>query len=219
MRDPDQPTVTRETVLAALRRAALHRTDRDSAPIWAVREHLGVTTRSAEGRAVRAHLAAFERDGLAVRESSHGVPVWSLTAAGRRALARAERSADPPLLGESPQHRAWRNARAVAAQEIERFAKQLADDLDRASETLRTADPSSGRGAVSDDWLLLGSALATDARRLASAWYCLHEWKEPGDDAPDVEEPSSDELRSLRAGRRNVRLWGTSPGGGSAEDG
>jgi hypothetical protein len=118
-----------------------------------------------------------------------------------------------PDLPESPQHRAWRNARTAAANEIERFARSLGADLDRATRLLE-ADPP----ARSDAWFELGERVQRAAWRLASAGYCLREWSEPDDSRADVDdrvEPGDEGLdsaelarrRARRLGRRNITLW------------
>jgi hypothetical protein len=61
---------------------------------------------------------------------------------------------DVPQLPESPRHRTWRNARTAAAQEIERFRRNLRDCLDEAARLL-DADPP----AHSDAWFELGQHL------------------------------------------------------------
>ena len=73
--------------------------------------------------------------------------MWELTAAGRRRLRAARAAGRVPDLPESPQHRAWRNARTAAANEIERFTRSLGADLDQATRLLE-ADPP----ARSDAW-------------------------------------------------------------------
>jgi len=210
----DMPTD--DVLLAAARRAALHDPrGRDRAPIWAVLEHLDIPRRSTRGRAVRVRLLALEQRGLLARSSAHGVPMWSLTAAGARRLKRVERAGAPIVLPESPQHRAWRQTRTLAAEEIDRFAERLRESATEASRLLQLDRD----GPVSSDaWLELGARMTRDARLLASARHCLSEWPEPDDASADVDTLSApgDELlehdrlralRVLRAGRRNTLLW------------
>lgn len=203
-----------ELVLAALERAVRHRPGRAGAPYWTILEHLHVARRSQAARTVRSRLDELEQRGWTARAQERGVPLWRLTPAGRRRLSRALRSRTPPLLGESPQHAAWRQARTLAAQEIDRFRAELEHDLARAERMLAGEG---SQGPSSDEWLLLGERLRRDCRRLGSARHCLVEWREPDDAAADIDEGAAagageqDEparrLRALRAGRRNVRLW------------
>lgn len=143
----------------------------------------------------------------------HGVPVWALTSDGRRRLRRADRAGDVPVLSESPQHRQWREARTLAAQEIERMREVVRVAVD---ETVRLLDARTARS--SDAWFELSERLRRAAWRLGSASYCLHEWAEPSDEVADIDdgsdpgdEPLADDerarRRSHRAGRRNVTLW------------
>jgi hypothetical protein len=202
-----------ELVLSALDRALLHGpAGREATSLRTLLEHLALPRRSAAARRVRERLVELEARGWLAGARAHGVPVWSLTAAGRRRLESRPAAAELP---EAPQHRDWREARASAAQELPRFRAQLAETLERGQRML--AD----RGdavAASDDWLLLGNRLLGDCRRLGSAWHCLYEWPEPDDARADRDEPpqlagdgdgdgAAARLRALRAGRRNVRLW------------
>lgn len=136
-----------------------------------------------------------------------GVDVWALAPGGRGRL----QGAGGMDLPESPQHREWRNARALAAQEIERFRVSLHDALTEASALLDGMSDS-------DAWFELAEGLRHAARRLGSATYCLYEWGEPSDDRADIDDhvspadsaldPSERRSREARrAGRRNPRLW------------
>lgn len=152
------------TVLAAIDRAERHR-GRPGVPVWLVYEHLGIPRRS---RRVRAQLQALVQDGVIEQRRAHGVDIWALVPSGRRRLQGAGR-VDLP---ESPQHRAWRNARTLAAQEIERFRATMRDAVTEASALLSDTPGS-------DAWFELAERLQRAARRLGSATYCLHEWMEP----------------------------------------
>jgi DNA-binding XRE family transcriptional regulator len=120
-----------------------------------------------------------------------------------------------PELPESPQHRAWSNARTLAAQEIDRFLQSVRDGIGDAT-SLLDADPA----VTSDAWFELGERLQRDCRRVGSATYCLREWSEPDDARPDVDNhldladerlsPSEQvKRRARRVGRRNTSLWDT----------
>jgi hypothetical protein len=191
------------TVLAAIDRAERHR-GRPGVPVWLIFEHLGIPRRS---RRVRTQLQALVQDGAIEQRRAHGVDIWVLAPSGRRRLQGAVRVNLP----ESPQHREWRNARTLATQEIERFRALLGDALKEAS--ARLSDTTG-----SDAWFELAEELRAGARRLGSATYCLHEWMEPSDDRPDIDDHISPADRALdrserqrrqarRAGRRNTRLW------------
>ena len=140
-------------ILAAIERAALHR-GRPGVPIWMILEHLSLPRRA---RRVRPQIRALTDAGALATSRAHGVQLWSLTAAGRRQLGDVE-------LPESPQHRAWRAARALAEQEIERFRSAMADVLAEATALL------DGSGS-SDGWFEMANRLRTAAWRLGSATY------------------------------------------------
>ncbi len=197
------PQIPDLTVLAAIDRAERHR-GRPGAPVWLVFEHLGIPRRS---RRVRAQLQALVQDGAIEQRRAHGVDIWALAPSGRRRLQRAGR-VDLP---ESPQHCQWRNARTLAAQEIERFRASMRDAVTEASALLSDTPGS-------DAWFELAERLQRAARRLGSATYCLQEWLEPEDDQADIDDHASSGDLSLnsrerqqrearRAGRRNIRLW------------
>jgi hypothetical protein len=190
-------------ILAAVERAALHR-GRPGVPIWMILEHLGLPRRA---RRVRPQIRTLTDAGALATSRARGVQLWSLTAVGRRHLRRA----GDVRLPESPQHQAWRVARALAEQEIERFRSAMADVLAEATALL------DGSGS-SDGWFEMATNLRTAAWRLGSATYCLWQWSEPTDDRPDIDDHTmpGDELlgdeerarcRQRRSGRRNTNLW------------
>jgi hypothetical protein len=191
------------TVLAAIDRAERHR-GRPGVPVWLIFEHLGIPRRS---RRVRAQLQALVQAGAIEQRRTHGVDVWALAPSGRRRL----QGAGQVDLPESPQHREWRNARTLAAQEIVRFRGSLHDALAAVMAELDgTPD--------SDAWFELAEGLRGAAWRLGSATYCLHEWIEPSDDRADIDDhispadlalnPSECRRRQARrVGRRNTRSW------------
>ncbi|HTX12209.1 MAG TPA: helix-turn-helix transcriptional regulator [Solirubrobacteraceae bacterium] len=201
-------------VLAAIDRAERHNPARlPGVPLWGVYDHLSIAKRSGPARHVRARLDALEKTGSIVRSRRHGIPTWALTSTGRRRLTLASRSGKVPELPESPQHRAWRNAKTAAAQEIDRFLHGVREGVDEAMRLL-DADPA----AISDAWFELGERLKRDCWRVASATHCLREWSEPDDARADVDDHSDpadkrfdpDERlkrRARRAGRRNIGLW------------
>ncbi len=203
-----------ELTLAAVERAERHRAASPlPVAIWSILEQLAIARRSGAARRVRERLSALVAAGQLTRARRGGVPTWELSDVGRARLRRARRGGESLELPESPQHRAWRNACAAAALEIERFRARLRGRLDSAAQLLDASPP-----PHSDAWLTLGEELRHDCRRLASASHCLREWPEPSDDRADLDERSDpgDELldpadaavrRARRGGRRNIRLW------------
>jgi hypothetical protein len=201
-------------VLAAVARAQRHR----SAPGTGVTQreisqHLGARPRSAAARAARAALERLASEGALRCERRHGVAVWAVTDRGAAALAGARGAALASQLPEAPQHRRWRLARARAADAIGDLRAALQGDLREAKRLLAAGEP-----APADAWFALAERLACDAWRVGSAIYCLHEWREPGDERADVDTGSDagdaglapaerEQRRRRRAGRRNVALW------------
>ena len=208
-----------ELVLTAIDRAGRH-CARDGEVIkGSICAHLAIPSRSGPARHVHRRLAALETAGMVERSHRLGSVVWSLTDAGRRRLQRARRSGTVPVLPESPQHRAWREARTLAEQQIEGFRKDLHDQAESALWLLDSPRLLGQETPVeSDAWFTLGEFLQRACRRLASATHCLSEWAEPDDAHADIDdglEPAERNLdartqarlRSKRAGRRNPRNW------------
>ncbi len=206
-------TIPDVLVLAAVERAVRHRLRAGTpSPIWEILRHLDISPRSGDARHVRARIRELAAAGVLARERSHGVDVWRLTPNGRRRLRRARGSAREPLLPESPQHKAWRDARALSGQEIGRTRGELRRAAERA---LRMLD---AEGVSSDAWFELSEELRRLAWVVGSMTHCLHEWPEPDDARADRDGgvvPDGDELplaarrraRVRRRGRRNPRLW------------
>jgi hypothetical protein len=187
-----------ELVLAALDRAELHRArDAPGVPAWAILEHLDIPRRSKRARQVRSQLEALETAGSVERLRRHGIPMWALTPSGRQTVSHANAAGGVPELPESPQHRAWRNASTLAAQEIDRFRHSLRDTLAEANRLLEADPPTQ-----SDTWFQLSDQLRQAAWRVGSASYCLYEWDEPHDDHADIDDHPA-------PGRRNTRTWDT----------
>jgi hypothetical protein len=187
-------------VLAALARAALHRGERHGAvPAWAILAHLGIPRRAALARHVRALLVELEAAGQVRADRRHGASVWTLTRAGRARLQQAAARGEDVRLPESPQHLAWRQARASAALELARFRRSLGASLADARAQLRAGAP-----APSQEWFELAERLRREAWLVGSASHCLYEWREPDDARADIDDGPP--------GRRNVRLWRESTG-------
>lgn len=199
-------------VLAAVERAMRHR-EADGAPAWEVYAHLGLPRRSVGARAARRQLDALTASGALERSRRRSIEQWSPTPAGKRRLHRALRVAGTVELPESPQHAAWRSARMLAEQEIDRFT-----DAARVALTESLALIDAGTDVRSDMLFEAAERLRFVLKRLGSATYCLREWEEPSDRAADVdrhEDPGDtaldpSELASVQARRRwrrNVRSW------------
>lgn len=199
-------------ILAAIDRAARHWPHGEEVSKNEIYDHLAVPSRSGPARHVHRRLAALEAAGFLERSSRNGVEVFELTSSGRRQLRDAQRI-EEVVLPESPQHRAWRNARSLAGQEIERFRCEFRVCLMDAIGFLDGDSP-----APSDAFFELADPLRFQCRRLASAIYCLSEWAEPDDRTADVDErlePGERKLPSkrraqlcmMRGGRRNTWSW------------
>jgi hypothetical protein len=104
---------------------------------------------------------------------------------------------DGLTLPESGQHRRWREARTEASNRIAGFRGDLRGTLDEVIALLE-AD----HEADSAVWFDLSERLQRVSWRLGSAIYCLREWQEPDDSAPDV-----DDAPYRRHGRRSTRDW------------
>jgi hypothetical protein len=220
---PDH-VVTNDPVLDALVLAAVERAERhrvlsiDGVPAWEVLEHLNIAKRSAAARRVKARIAVLVAEGALERSREHGIPLSKLTTAGRQRLQAARRRTLPEL-PESPQHRRWRQAQALAEQERERVhlsVEDLWEELDHL--LVARVNP----GPTSDAWFQIADRLARACWLLGSMSHCLHEWPEPDDehlDRDDEQEPPDDDLpqrerqpvRTLRYGRRDIMRWKIEP--------
>jgi DNA-binding XRE family transcriptional regulator len=153
-----------------------------------------------------------------------------LMSRGRGRLLRARRAGRVAELPESPQHRVWREARGLAEQRIVEFWMELLEAVEHAQELLDVPRPGppvldaadAVPGPGSDEWLEIGERMRQGCRRLASASYCLWEWREPEDARADVDDfsgpcdgaldPRERAARvARRRGRRNTRLWDACP--------
>jgi hypothetical protein len=207
-----------ELTLAAVERAERHGpVEMPGVPFRAVVAHLGLPLRTGEAAAVRARLRELESSHLIKRTRRYGADVWTLSESGSDRLRVARRDGVSTDLPESPQHRDWRDARRAGAAEIERFRDGLDAALQEAVRLLPRDPP-----AHSDAWFELAERLHRSCRRVGSASHCVYEWSEPDDawgDVDDRREPGDEQLpepsrrrrRALRAGRRNILLWGEPP--------
>jgi hypothetical protein len=205
--------VSDAVVLAAIERAECHRErEREGVMMSDITEHLGFVHGSWTTRRLRPQLDALIAERLLARSSRHGVVVWALTEAGRGQLERMRRAGEVEALPEAPQRRAWRHARATTGERIDGFRKEAREALEDAAMLLDAED------APSDAWFGIAERLQASCWRVGSATHCLHEWREPDDGRPDVDDRcdtgddrlDSEELgpvRYRRAGRRGVWRW------------
>jgi hypothetical protein len=207
--------VSDELVLAAIDRAERHRVgEREGAPFWMMVAHLGFVHNGWTSRRLRPQMEGLVTHGLVSRARRKGLDVWGLTDAGRERLRVARKAGAVEELPESPQHRAWRRTRSVAAERIDRFCEHAKRGTSEATVLL-----GSSRRVRSDVWLELANRLELVYRQLGRATYCLYEWEEPEDataDIDDYKDPGDEQLDwaarvrlfSLRSSRRNVAgLW------------
>ncbi|HSZ13094.1 MAG TPA: helix-turn-helix transcriptional regulator [Solirubrobacteraceae bacterium] len=231
MSNPPVVEVSEMLVLAAVERAQRHSgSGAEGVPVWEVLGHLDIKRRTKRARRVRGLLGELEESGSLKCSRRRSVSVWTLTGRGRRRLSRARRAGRLPVLGESPQHRRWREARGLAERRIEGFRGELLDLVEHAEELLAIPAPASpapdGQGAAlgvcSDVWFEVGERLQRACGRLGSASYCLWEWREPEDSRADIDDLGGlgDEVldarrravrRARRGGRRNTLLWDSHP--------
>jgi hypothetical protein len=203
-------------VLAAIERAERHRRGENAGvPRSSIAEHLGFVHRSWTTRRLRPQVESLTTTKLLLRSRRHGIVIWSLTRDGRRRLAAAVKAGEVGELWESPQHRHWRHARAIAGERIEGFREEVRGVLDEAAGVLDAANPHS------DAWFELAERLQRSCWQLGSATHCLYEWPEPYDveaDVDDYSEPGDEtlnrnergRLRHLRTGRRGTWRWSAS---------
>jgi hypothetical protein len=202
--------VSDELVLAAVDRAERHREREGEGVMMSdIAEHLGFVHGSWTTRRLRPQIEAFIAAGLLVRSRRHGVVIWGLTSTGRGRVAQTSGSV---VLPESPQHRLWRQARALAAERIDGVCEHAAGVLEAAMDALDS------EGVRSDAWFALAERLQSACWQLGSVTYCLSEWAEPDNASADVDnrtEPGDEQIdpedlggvRYRRGGRRNVWKW------------
>jgi hypothetical protein len=167
-------------------------------------EHLGLEWHSGNARRLKGQLEALEADGCV--EIERKIPHRSniaLTLRGHDRLQLARRQkvpeAMPEALPESPQHREWREARAVA-EEGEDEIRSLATDVVQEAQTalLKPAADSA------DELMAIGDRLHRVFWRFASVVYVRQEWVEPDERSRDEDPGKGDPW--LHSPRR-VDLW------------
>jgi hypothetical protein len=183
-----------ELLLAAIERAERHRARR-GVPLALIKEHLGLRAGSWSSHQLRPQRDSLEATGLIEQFRTCGVLVWSLTDSGHRRLVAVRRRRAIPRLPESPQHRVWREAHGQAGERIESFREDMRERLNAAIGLLDAGDQ-----ANSEAWRATGERLQYACQRLESVTYCLHEWLEPNDTTPDIEQPK-------QIGRRDTSRW------------
>ncbi len=186
--------VSDELVLAAIDRAERHRAgEREGVPFWAVVAHLGFVRSGWTSRRLRPQLERLVTQGLVSSARRKGLDVWDLTDAGRERLKVAREAGEVEELPESPQHRAWCRARAVAGERIDGFRERAKRSTEEATVLL-----GSSRRVRSDAWLELADRLELVYQQLGRATYCLYEWEEPDDataDIDDYQDPGDEQTR------------------------
>jgi hypothetical protein len=160
-------------------------------PIFFVERHLGYSKDVRVRRRLLTRLRDATEKGWLEASDVSKQTVWTLTANGRRALARRQGSEAIVALPESPQHQAWREAHQVAGVQIAELRARFRDAFDQRS---AVADSESTQSAV---WLRMADACS----RLGGATYCLFEWPEPDDAQADVAQ------RPDQRGLRDWRTW------------
>ena len=224
MPDPDPPRATRAT--PAPRTSWCSRPSsapRATSPARSAgRCRRGRSSSTSRCRALRRRRATSARDCDAMRAAGLARRARAVTACPRgRSRARApprcarlRRAGRVPPLPESPQHRAWRNARTAARtgdralprdelrERLER-ARALLDADPRRAPTRGSSSPRSS-GARAGGWASRATACAsgpsptTPARTSTSASSRATERRST---------PARAGWRARRAGRRNIALW------------
>jgi hypothetical protein len=110
-------------ILAAIHRAEVH-DEQDDASRADIAAHLGFVHNSWTTKRLRPQIDALKAAGQIRDVRRNGLDLLALTAAGRRALEKAQ-SAGAAILPESPQHRKWRHSRAIAGDRIDGFREAL----------------------------------------------------------------------------------------------
>lgn len=166
-------------MLAAIERAECH--DQVEGVQWGrIPIHLGLEPKAATTVSLRPQVNTLIAEGAVMQSKRGGSKVWGLTDAGRARIATARKAGKLLELPEAPQHKAWRQARAKAAGEIEWLRDQLRSTLEQAQ---RSLDDDQADAAA---WLAHGERVRSRCRQLAVAYYCLHKWLDPDDMKPDT---------------------------------
>ncbi|MGA2455928.1 MAG: hypothetical protein ABSG93_20690 [Solirubrobacteraceae bacterium] len=196
-----------ELLFAAIERAECHRIKHDDPELHrgkpdqpgvlfaTIKEHAGVRQGGWTTIQLRPAWERLENAGLIEQARLRGMTVWTLTSAGQKHLDAARAASEVGQLPESPQHRYWRESREIASRRIGEFGELLRKELADATGLLDAHDTPD-----SDAWHAISRRLQRACERLESASYCLLEWPEPDDSAPDIPPKH-------KVGRRSVNRF------------
>jgi DNA-binding PadR family transcriptional regulator len=183
---PERDAIPDGTVLAAVRRAQLHRENRQvGVSLPTIKQHLGLRHTGWTTQQLRPTLDELVAAGLLRYSWRHSRHWWAITPPGKR------RASPFSVLPESPQHRKWREARILAEQERERIWTAALDAVEAAEDALTNAK---NVKPTSETYLAIAKRVNATFSNMASVAYCLAEWAEPDDRRADVEAP----YRALR---------------------
>jgi hypothetical protein len=184
---------------------ALHRAERHDGPnpwdetgvYWnSLLAHLGFRRAAGSTRALRPRIEALIDAGLIVKTRNRGRERWGLTDFGRERVAQAREDGEADL-PDSPQVREWKRAHLEATERIESIRQRVGSELQDALKLFEAGD------GDSDAWYDVAGRLKVACRRLGGATFCLHEWDEPDDEHPDLDDTSALNLR-VRAGTSSL---------------
>jgi DNA-binding PadR family transcriptional regulator len=166
--------------------------------------HLGLDWHSGNARRLKGQLEALRAEGcVEIEEKMPFRSIVALTRRGHDRLQLARRQKVPEAMAEalpeSPQHREWREARAVA-EEREDEIRSLATDAVQEAQTalLKPAADSA------DELMAIGDRLHRVFWRFASVVYVRQEWAEPDERSRDEDPGKGD---SWLHSPRRVNLW------------
>jgi hypothetical protein len=184
------------TILVALDRAERHDGPNpwdETGVYWSqLLAHLGFRRAAGPTRALRPRIEALIDAGLIVKTRNRGRERWGLTDFGRERVAQAREDGEADL-PDSPQLREWKRARLEATERIESIRQRVGSELQDALKLFEAGD------GDSDAWYDVAGRLKVACGRLGGATFCLHEWDEPDDEHPDLDDMSALNLR-VRAG-------------------
>lgn len=170
-------------ILAATDRAERHSgQETPGVLLSAIAEHLGIDWSSVASRRLRPLIDRLTKAvGWLEHHHVHGLDRWAITPAGLDQLRVALDEGIAGELPESPQHRAWREARARAERRLGVLHANVVAALAEL-ETLAKASPP----APSAAWRARVEPTTKAIEQLALAIEYLHEWPEPGDREADL---------------------------------
>jgi len=180
------------TILVALDRAERHDGPNpwdETGVYWnSLLAHLGFRRAAGPTRGLRPRVEALIDAGLIVKTRNRGRERWGLTDFGRERVAQAREDGEADLR-DSPQRREWRRAHLEAADRIESIRQRVGSELQDALKLFEAGD------GDSTAWYRVAERLKVECRRLGGATFCLHEWDEPDDEHPDLDDRSALNLR------------------------